>query len=72
MYSLKWNQDPAPRLHYSFLASPPLSLHALPSLISNCLNLPFQTQEGHGGWSLFLTDKEQGTQNLDSQETDCL
>ena len=26
------------------------SLHFLPSLISNCLNLPFGTQEGHGGW----------------------
>ena len=27
-----------------FLAAPPLSLHPLPSRISNCLNLPFGTQ----------------------------
>ena len=53
VYPLRENQDPAPRLHYCFLTvSPlsPLSLHPLPSLISNCLNLPFGTQEGHGGW----------------------
>ena len=33
-----------PRLHYSFLTAPPLSLHFLPCLISKCLNLPFGTQ----------------------------
>ena len=44
VYSLRRNQDPAPRLHYCFLTSPPLSLHPLPSLISNCLNLPFKTR----------------------------
>ena len=43
---------------------------------------PLELWEGHGGWSPFLTDKEQGTQKgfhtqeptglLDSQETDCL
>ena len=38
MYSLRRNQDPAPRLHYCFLTAPPLSL------ISNCLNLPSGTQ----------------------------
>ena len=38
---MKRNQDPAPRLHYCFLTAPPLSLHLLPFLISNCLNLPF-------------------------------
>ena len=42
--SLRRNQDRAPRLHYCFSAAPPLSLHPLPSLISNCLNLPFGTQ----------------------------
>ena len=42
--SLRRNQDPAPRLHCCFLTVPPLSLHPLPSLISNCLNLPFGTQ----------------------------
>ena len=45
VYPLKGNQDPVPRLHYCFLTAPPLSLHPLPSLISNCLNLPFGTQE---------------------------
>ena len=43
LYSLR-NQDPAPRLHSCFLTVPPLFLHSLPSLISNCLNLPFGTQ----------------------------
>ena len=43
VYSLKRNQDPAPRLHYSFLTAPPLFLHSLPSLISNYLNLPLGT-----------------------------
>ena len=44
VYSLRRNQDPALRLHYCFLTAPPLFLHSLPSLISNCLNLPFGTQ----------------------------
>ena len=35
-----------------------VSLHSLSSLISNCSNLPFGTQEGVGGWSLFLANKE--------------
>ena len=48
VYHLGRNQDPAPRLHYCFLAAPPLSLHPLRSLISNCLNLPFGTQERSG------------------------
>jgi len=39
------NEDPAPRLHYCFLATPPLTLHPLPSWISNCSNLCFETQE---------------------------
>ena len=37
------NQDSAPRLSHH-LAVPPLFLHPLPSLISNCLNRPFGTQ----------------------------
>ena len=40
VYPLRRNQDPAPRLHYCSLTAPPLSLHPLPSLISNGLNLP--------------------------------
>ena len=42
--SFRRNQDPVPWLHYCFLTAPPLSLHSLPSLISNCLSLPFGTQ----------------------------
>ena len=42
--SLGGNKDPAPKLHYCFQKTPPLSLHPLLSLISNCLNLPFGTQ----------------------------
>ena len=33
-----------PELHYSLLIAPLWSLHPLPSLIRNCLNLPFRTQ----------------------------
>ena len=44
MRPLRGNQDPAPRLCCSFLTVPPWSLHPLPSLISNCLNLPLGTQ----------------------------
>ena len=44
MYPLWENQDPAPRLYYCFVTVPPLSLHPLPSLLSNCLNLPLGTQ----------------------------
>ena len=45
VYSLRGNQDPAPRLYCYFLTAPPLSLHPLPSLISNCLNPSLKTQE---------------------------
>ena len=44
VYSLRRNQDSAPRLYYCFLTAPPLFLRSLPSLISNSLNLPFGTQ----------------------------
>ena len=37
------NQDPISTL-YHHLIVPPLFLYPLPSLISNCLNLPFGTQ----------------------------
>ena len=43
VYSLRRNQDSAPR-HYCLLAAPPWSWHSIPSLISNSLNLPFGTQ----------------------------
>ena len=56
------NQDPAPRLHYCFLASPSLFLHPLTSLISNCLKLSFGTQ----GISqrLFPTNEKHQTERL--------
>lgn len=44
VYPLRRNHDPAPSLHHCFLTVPPLSLHPLPSPISNCLTLPFGTQ----------------------------
>ena len=44
VYSLRSNQDPAPRLQYCFLTAPPLFLHILLSLISSCLNLSFVTR----------------------------
>ena len=44
VYPLRPSQDPAPRLHYCFLAAPPLSLYPLPFLCSNCSDLSFGTQ----------------------------
>ena len=42
--SLRQRQSPVPRLHYCFLAAPPFSLHPLPYLIINYLNLLIRTQ----------------------------
>ena len=39
---LEKEPDPGPKLHYCFCSSPVSA--TLPSLISNCLNLPFGTQ----------------------------
>ena len=39
MCSFRQRQSPVPRLHYFFLAAPPLSLYPLPSLIISYLNL---------------------------------
>lgn len=44
MYPLRGYQEPSPRLYYCFLTASLLSLHPLLFLISNCLNLPFETQ----------------------------
>ena len=44
VYSLRRNQNPAPRLHCFLFTVPAWSLHLLPFLISNCLNLLFGTQ----------------------------
>ena len=62
IYSLRRHQDPAPRLHYCFLTAPPLFLHSLPSLISNCLNLPFVTQwrSGRLNEAYFLQTRNRG------------
>ena len=43
VYPLRRNQGSALSLHYCFLTAPPLFLHSLPSLVGNCLNLPFRT-----------------------------
>ena len=42
--SLEGEPGPAPRLHYCVSTVPPLSLHPFPSLIGNCLHLPFGSQ----------------------------
>ena len=66
---LRWNKYPAPRLHYCFLAAHPFSLHLLFPLISDCMNLPFGTLEGSGGWNRFPTNQEWGThKGLHAQE----
>ena len=63
VYFLRGNQDPAPRLHYCLLAAPPLSLHPLPSLISNCLNLSFGTQGR--SWRLESVPYKQGAADME-------
>ena len=60
VYSLSRNQDPAPRLHYCLLTAAPWSLHPLPSVISNCLNLLFGTQERSWRLKFILKKQEMG------------
>lgn len=45
---IRRNLDPARRLHSCLWTAPSRSLHPLPSLRSNCLNLPFGPQESSG------------------------
>ena len=48
VYCSPWGlkeSDTTEGLNKYFLAAPPLFLHSLPSLISNCLNLPFEIQK---------------------------
>ena len=48
VYCSPWDRkesDTTEGLNKYFLAAPPLFLHSLPSLISNCLNLPFEIQK---------------------------
>ena len=64
VYSLRRNQDPAPQLHYCFLTAPLLFLSSLRFLVSNCLNLPFETwgKVKEDEQSLYPIDKKRGTQ----------
>ena len=64
VYSFRRNQDFVPSLHYCFLTAPPLFLHSLPSLISNCLNLPFGAQ----GRSRRLNEAISYTQEMGDME----
>ena len=57
---IPWGRT-APRLYYCFLTVSPLSLHPLPCLISNCLNLPFGTQGR--SWRLESVPYKQETGN---------
>jgi len=60
-YLWRQNQDPVPRLHCWFVASPPLTLHPLLSLVSNCLNCPLEHKEDRGGWSWLSTNEKPET-----------
>jgi len=62
VYPLRWNQDPAPRLYYFFLAVPPFSLHPLPSQISKYWNLPFGIQGRSRRLEFVPQNRKQGTQ----------
>ena len=64
IYSLRKNQDSIPHLHFCFLIAAPFFLHFLPSLISNCLKLPFRTQGSQGGW-MKLISYEQETRDME-------
>ena len=63
MYLLRGKQGPVPGLPCCLLATPPLSLHSLPSPISSCLDLPFGTQGR--SWKL-----ESVPNNLEMGDTD--
>ena len=69
--SLEGEPDPAPRLRYCFLTAPPLSLHPLPSLISNCLNLPFGIQ-GRGHRKAFVSRSPTGSFSVSLSHTLCI
>ena len=62
--SLEGEPGPAPKMHYCFLAVPPLSLHPLPSWINNCSNVPFGTQ----GKSWRLESRNRGQKGLHAQD----
>ena len=56
--SLAVKPRPWPKAAQLFLGSPPLALYPLPSLIINCLNLPFGTQVR--SWGLQSVPYKQG------------
>jgi len=59
VYLLMGNQDPALKATLLFLIAPPLCLHFLYILISNCLNLPFGAS-GRGCRKSFVSRVPQG------------
>lgn len=60
IYSLRRNQDPAPKSQYCFS---PFFLHLFTSLINNCLNLSFGIQGHLGGLMKPISyNKKWGTQ----------
>ena len=58
--SLEEEADPALSLHHYLLTVPPLFPCFLPSLISNCLNLPFGTLGRFRRLKLFTYKHEKG------------
>ena len=60
VYPLRGNQDPAPWLSYSFLTAFPWFLHSFTLLISNHLNLPFETQGRSEKLKFFPYKQEMG------------
>ena len=63
VWPLRQNQGPAPNLRCCFLAAPPLPLHCLPSLTSNCWNLPFGAQGR--SWRLESVPYKQGMEDTE-------
>ena len=63
MCSLRQRQSPVPRRHYLLLVAPPLSLHPLPSLILNYLNLLLGTQGR--SWRLESVPYKQETEDME-------
>lgn len=63
VYSFWRNPDTSFILYYGFLTFPPLYLHSLTSLISNCLSMPFGTQGRsglHGAYFLQTRNEDLG------------
>ena len=63
VYPLRWNKDPAPRLHTVCWSPFPCLPIPLPSLISTCSTLSFETQGR--AWMLECIPDKQDTGNTD-------